>query len=135
MKIKTITVTAGRVLPHPLESYANIRPEITLTADIEDGEDPDTAARALQGKAESLLEQHSADLKKFLQDQEDRRNRAAELRTLRDRMDRDKERLTALQEQEKRDAADPTIQMIQERITEASEEITRLETADQQASA
>jgi hypothetical protein len=127
MKIRTVKVTAGRVLPHPLESYANIRPEITLDADLEEGEDPDQAARALQGKAESLLEQHAEDLKKFLQDQEIRRQRAQELKSLRERIDRDKERLVELQDAEKRDASDPTVKMVVERIEENSAEAERLE--------
>lgn len=134
MKIRSITVTAGRVLPHPLQDYANIRPELTLQADLEEGENAEAAARALQGKAESLLEQHAADLSKFLKDQEARRQRAVELRDIRDRIQRDKERLAKLIDDEKRDTSDPTVGMLQERIAENTTRVQDIESAEQQVS-
>lgn len=34
MRIKTITVTAGRTFNHPYEQYSNLRPEVTMVADL-----------------------------------------------------------------------------------------------------
>ena len=34
MKITEITVHASRTLPHPVEQFANIRPSVTLKAEL-----------------------------------------------------------------------------------------------------
>jgi hypothetical protein len=57
-KVTEITVSSGRVLPHPHESYANLRPSLSLKASLEDGESVEDAALILQVKAEILLEAH-----------------------------------------------------------------------------
>ena len=62
MKITRITVNAGRTFNNPYESYANLRPAVTLDATLEDGEDPIAATRALQTQAETLVESHKARL-------------------------------------------------------------------------
>ncbi len=62
MKITTIRVNAGRTFNNPYESYANLRPEVTLTANLEGGEDPIAATRKLQAQCETLVEQHKARL-------------------------------------------------------------------------
>ncbi len=59
MQITEITVTAGRVLPHPEHAYANIRPEVTLRAMLQPGDEPGQAVRALQLQAERLVEDHA----------------------------------------------------------------------------
>jgi GTP1/Obg family GTP-binding protein len=62
MKITEVTVHAGRVIPHPFESYANLRPDVTLKAELRDGEDVTTAVKTLQAKAEELVEEHKEHL-------------------------------------------------------------------------
>src|SRR5690606_11594598 len=62
MKITEITVNVGRTFNNPCESYSNLRPEVTLKASLEDGEDPITSAKELQHRAEQLVEQHKTQL-------------------------------------------------------------------------
>lgn len=68
MKINTITVTAGRTFNNPHESYSNLRPEVVLTATLDEGEDASTATRQLQAQAEGLVEDHKNALLKNLDD-------------------------------------------------------------------
>lgn len=58
MKIKTITVQAGRCFNHPYQQYSNLRPEVTMTAEIAEGDDPLACAKTLQQQAETLVEDH-----------------------------------------------------------------------------
>lgn len=62
MKVTQITVNAGRTFNNPYESYSNLRPEVTLTASLDEGEDPQAAAKALQSQAETLVESHKTKL-------------------------------------------------------------------------
>lgn len=83
MKIQEITVHASRTLPHPIENYANIKPEVTLRATLEDGEDPAEAVRQLQATAENLVENHAAVLKASIEDRELFKREQVELDRLR----------------------------------------------------
>lgn len=58
MKITEIIVSAGRTFNHPYENFSNLRPQVTFKAALEDGEDPERAAKDLQAKAESMIEDH-----------------------------------------------------------------------------
>lgn len=58
MKVTEITITSGRTFNHPHETYSNLRPSVTLTASLGEDEDPDAATKALQAKAERLVEDH-----------------------------------------------------------------------------
>lgn len=62
MEIKRITVSAGRTFNHPHEQYSNLKPFITLEADLEPGEDAVKAAKDLQRAAEQLVEDHKQNL-------------------------------------------------------------------------
>ena len=70
MQVKTITVHAGRTIPHPSESYSNLRPSISMTAELEPGENPDECIRALQAKAEGLVSDHTAHLVESIREAE-----------------------------------------------------------------
>jgi hypothetical protein len=61
-RITEITVSSGRVLPHPYVSYANLRPMVTLKAIVEEGGEPlrVSDATTLQLECETLLDQHVA---------------------------------------------------------------------------
>lgn len=62
MNIKTITVHAGRTIPHPLESYSNLRPSLSMTAELCDGDDPADCLKQLQSQAEGLVQDHAKNL-------------------------------------------------------------------------
>ena len=66
MQVTSISVKASRTLPHPNYSYANYKTELELHATLNDGDDADSCAMALQCKAESLVEQHAAELRKSI---------------------------------------------------------------------
>lgn len=58
MTVTEITITSGRTFNHPHEQYSNLRPSVTLKASLAEGDDPDAAIKALQAKAERLVEDH-----------------------------------------------------------------------------
>lgn len=58
MTVTEITVTSGRTFNHPHEQYSNLRPSVTLKATLDAGDDPDATVKALQAKAERLVEDH-----------------------------------------------------------------------------
>lgn len=58
MKVIEVVVTAARMIPHPLEKYASLRPAVTVRAQVEDDEDWHEVTRKLQAEAEELLEDH-----------------------------------------------------------------------------
>ena len=58
MKITQVTVSAGRTIPHPVHEYSNLRPHVSITADIESDDDPEEIIIMLQAKAEQLVETH-----------------------------------------------------------------------------
>lgn len=58
MKVTTITVEAGRTFNHPYENYGNLRPALSITAQLEEGEDWEACARTLQAQAEAQIEMH-----------------------------------------------------------------------------
>jgi len=56
MKIKSISINAGRTLSMPGTAYANVRPQVTFTAELEKGEDAIEAAKTLHRQAEEFME-------------------------------------------------------------------------------
>ena len=68
MLIVEIIVSAGRTFNHPFESYSNLRPQITLKASLNEGDDADKAAQLLQAKAEKLVEDHKNNMLKAIQE-------------------------------------------------------------------
>ena len=82
MKVTKITVRAGRCVPHPLYDYGNLKADLELVAELEEGDDPDAVRQQLQEDIESQVEQHVADLREGildLQAQTDRRERIKQL--------------------------------------------------------
>lgn len=82
MQIKRITVRAGRVVPHPLHAYGNLKSDLEIVADLDDGEDAESVRKELQAKVESDVEQHVYELKegiRGLQDSVNTRQRIARL--------------------------------------------------------
>lgn len=66
MQITEITVSAGRTFNHPRENFSNLRPQVTLKATIQPGEDSEEAVRVLQAKAESMVEDHKNSMLKSI---------------------------------------------------------------------
>ena len=96
MKINTITVTAGRTFNHPHEQYSNLRPEVTMTATLEDGEDAGQAVHELQARAEGLVEDHKRGLLTSIEELYQLSTRQAEMRGLQNELTRTQERLDAI---------------------------------------
>ena len=105
MKINTITVTAGRTFNHPHEQYSNLRPEVVMTATIEDGEDPHVAVRDLQQRAEGLVEDHKRGLLHSIEELYQLTERQAEVRGLQQELERAQKRLESIRSE------NPTLQL------------------------
>lgn len=58
MKVTEIVVSAGRTFNHPHEQFSNLRPEVTLKASLDEGDNPDECVKALQARAEQIIEDH-----------------------------------------------------------------------------
>lgn len=99
MKINTITVTAGRTFNHPHEDYSNLRPEVTMTATIEDGEDPHVAVRDLQQRAEGLVEDHKQSLLHSIEELYQLTTKQAEVRGLERQLKDAQSRLEAIRKE------------------------------------
>lgn len=82
MKVTEIVVTAGRTFNHPHEQYSNLKPSVVLKASLDEGEDPATAARELQAKAEGLVEDHKRSLLKSIEELYQLTERQSEMRGL-----------------------------------------------------
>jgi hypothetical protein len=70
-KVREITVSAGRTFSHPHESYSNLKPFVSVTATIDDGEDFVGVTKQLQAQAEELVEDHKNHMLKSLRDLND----------------------------------------------------------------
>ena len=93
MKIKTITVMAGRTFSHPHEQYSNLRPEVSMTATLEDGEDATKATQELQARAEQVVEDHKRGLLSSIEELYQLTERQAEMRGLQTELKRAQARL------------------------------------------
>lgn len=82
MKVTSITVKAGRTFNHPHEQYSNLKPEVELTATLDDGDDAATCTKALQAQAEGMVEDHKQGLLRSINELYQMTQQAAELRGL-----------------------------------------------------
>ena len=99
MQIKEITVTAGRTFNNPHESYGNLRPEVVLTATLDEGEDASAATKQLQAQAEGLVEDHKNALLKNLDDIAAMTRRQAEFASLESNLKRTQTSLDRLRKE------------------------------------
>lgn len=99
MKITNITVHAERCFNHPYESYSNLRPHVSLSASIEESDDPIAAAKELQHHAETLVEDHKRAMLKSIEELEQMRRSQAELQELGRLMSRQQQRIDELRRQ------------------------------------
>ena len=96
MKIKTISVSAGRTFNHPHEHHSNLRPEVILTAEILDSEDAVACARQLQMQAEGLVDDHTQAILRSLEELYKLTERQAEMQGLKRELERAQLRLEAI---------------------------------------
>ena len=110
MKIKEITVHAGRTFNHPFESYSNLRPSVSMTADISENEDPEEAIRTLQAKAEGLVEDHKQNMLSSLEEIHDLEMKNHEIKGLEEQLTRTQFRLDEIRKENPRlsDAVEET---------------------------
>lgn len=99
MKINTITVTAGRTFNHPHEQYSNLRPEVQMTATLEEGENPTVAARDLQQRAEGLVEDHKQSLLRSIEELYQLTTKQAEMRGLQRELKNAQDRLEEIRKE------------------------------------
>lgn len=81
-----ITVSAGRTFNHPYESYSNLRPNVTIEAALDPGEDVDAAIKSLQAKAEGLVEDHKQAMLRSIEELRDLTERQREIARLEDQL-------------------------------------------------
>jgi len=99
MKITEVTVTAGRTFNHPHETYSNLRPDVTLKACLDADDDPNIAAKALQARAEWLVEDHKQGLLTSIEELYQLSQRQAEVRALQRELQRAQDRLEEIRNQ------------------------------------
>ena len=99
MKVTQITGHAGRTFNHPYESYSNLRPQVTLTATIDESDDPLAAARSLQHNAETLVEDHKRAMLQSIEELEQMRQGQQELAELGRLMAKQQARIDELRKQ------------------------------------
>ena len=68
MQIREIRVSAGRTFNHPHESYSNLRCDLTLNAQLDEGDDPEAVQKALQAKVEGAIEDHKNSLLRSIEE-------------------------------------------------------------------
>lgn len=93
MKITKIKVTAGRTFNHPHEQYSNLRPEVTLEADLAAEEEPIGAVKRLQAQAEQCVEDLKNSLLRTLEENYQLTERQAEMRGLQKELEQAQKRL------------------------------------------
>lgn len=99
MKITNIKVTAGRTFNHPHESYSNLRPEVELRADVQDGDDTAFCVRQLQAAAEQMVEDHKNGLLKSIEELHQLTEHQAEVRGLQLTLTQAQERMEQIRKQ------------------------------------
>lgn len=96
MKVTEITVSAGRVVSHPVENYSNLKPMVSLKAVLDEGDDYEQSIKDLQAKAEGLVEDHANALKKHIRDMHYLSEREREAKRLEDAITASQERLAEI---------------------------------------
>ena len=93
MEITEVTVSAGRTFNHPYETYSNLRPNVTIKANLAPGEDAQKAINDLQALAEKSVEDHKQGLLRSLEELHNLTERQREMTTLADELRRNQLRL------------------------------------------
>ena len=99
MKITALTVQAARTFNHPHEDYSNLRPGITIHAELAPDEDPEKASHDLLAKAEKIIEDHKRALLKSIEDLHQMSAVQAEMANIENSMRRAQDRIDELRRQ------------------------------------
>lgn len=99
MKVTSVTVHAGRTFSHPHEDYSNLKPEVFLTATLDEGEDHARVVKALQAEAEGLVEDHKQGLLRSIEELHELSRRQAEMKGLESELRRAQDRLDLIRKQ------------------------------------
>lgn len=99
MEITEITVSAGRTFNHPYETYSNLRPNVTIKANLAPGEDAQKAINDLQALAEKSVEDHKQGLLRSLEELNNLTQRQREMTTLADQLTRNQRRLEEIRKE------------------------------------
>lgn len=95
-RVTEITVSAGRTFNHPYESYANLKPMVTVRAALEEGEDWQEATKSLQATAERLVEDHKRHMLASIEELEQLSRKQAEVASIEASIVRAQAKLAAL---------------------------------------
>lgn len=115
MKLKTIRASAGCTIPHPHQSYANIKLFVELTAELTLRENHLTASRELQVVVDQLL---TTERERRLQEIE------REYQEERARRDAERKKMQAINEAEQQiREAERKLELLKSGETEDAEEI------------
>jgi hypothetical protein len=82
MKVTEVVVSAGRTVSHPTQTYSNLKPQLTLKAQLGEDDDPTACVKQLQAQAEQLIEDHAKNLAEAIVEAEEierRTKRVADL--------------------------------------------------------
>lgn len=82
MQVKEIIISAGRTFNHPYEQYANLKPHITLKAELAEPDDWQEEVKKMQAIAEGLIEDHKQLMLKQIQDLYDLTEKQREVTSL-----------------------------------------------------
>ena len=99
MEITEITVSAGRTFNHPYETYSNLRPNVTIKANLAPGEDAQKVIKDLQALAEKSVEDHKQGLLRSLEELNNLTERQREMTTLADQLTRNQRRLEEIRKE------------------------------------
>ena len=100
-----ITITAGRTFNHPYESYSNLRFDITVKAELEEGENHIEAIQAMQHEAETRAEEHKAALLKDIHLLEEQGRVSAKMSDIERRIKQANEELERMKKWQEENAA------------------------------
>ena len=99
MEITEVTVSAGRTFNHPYETYSNLRPNVTIKANLAPGEDAQKAINDLQALAEKSVEDHKQGLLRSLEELHNLTERQREMTTLADQLRRNQLRIERIRKE------------------------------------
>lgn len=101
MKVTQITASSSTGFNHPYEQFANFKPHVSLTAELEDGDNVQQKSRELQSIAEKLVQDQKQLILNQLEWSRKLERIADEMEAINDRRDRsegEQERLTELKQ-------------------------------------
>ena len=94
MKKTAASFRCGRTIPHPVRSFSNIKTEVELHVEFEDGDDPDKEVDVLRVMAEQLVHTHQEQVSEAIR-------KGEEIEFVADRIGKLEKELAKLREKQK----------------------------------